>query len=154
MPSPDLERADQRTLALARPDISAEELDRYLRYQRALLIALEGGAALVEGHLTALEQSGLDAGEQARLAAVTREFAGKQATVSRVKQRLQEAEARGDWPRAAALRPEYERLIREEAWLARFGHSTLRLLREREDALAELHRALQTLELRPAPGPG
>ncbi len=157
--------SDLKTLRASSIQLSAELLDRYLRYQRVLLTALatqpkgDWAGRFAFAHGQAAGDCGLDALALQKVKAVVTEFCGKRSAWLTVQQRVVEAEhavaeakAHGKAPpaRDAALldraRAELPGLADLRDFGARYGAEAVALLTARELELVTLHRELARLE--------
>lgn len=160
--------SDVRTLRLVSAQLTADTLEAFVRYQRALLAALASTTSPEEtswagrfafAHASALAEAGLDALTLQRVKVLVTEFCGKRSAWLTVKQRaagaeaaLHHARAHGDEPpkkeRAllAKVEGELARLEDFSAFVERYGEAALELLTARELELVSLHRDLTRLE--------
>src|SRR5918996_1624391 len=98
------ETEDDKTLRLSSIEVGTDDVDAFLRYQRALRDELEFSPVcaagwdehLAEAHRRALEGSGLDAGRHSRISPIASDFAGRRMAVRRLSRRLQELEQHAD----------------------------------------------------------
>jgi len=133
----DFDAADLRSLRLAAPEVTAERLDRYLAFQRAMAsvpLSAESGA-VAAAHAEAVRASGLSAREVGALDAVVRDFCGRRAVVARLRKRMETADP------ATRDRLEQELAARDDdgAVERRYGRQALEALRAQEAALLALH---------------
>jgi hypothetical protein len=162
----EMQAADDKTLRLSSVEISPEDVDAFLRYQRALREYLEFSPVcragwveqLAEAHRRSLEDAGLDAARHARLSPIAADFSGKRMAVRRLRRRLGELNERiarmeadgadvpaADLDLAARLTSELTRLDRFAPLERRHGAGAIAALREREDDLVALHEQLSPL---------
>lgn len=140
---------DDRTLRLSSAEPTPEDVEAYLRYQRALRDELEFSPVcragwtehLSEAHRRALEESGLEPGRYSRLSPLAADFAGRRMAVRRLKQRLAEA----DPELRERLTAEVARLDNFAPLERRHGSQAIAALRAREDDLVALHEQLSPL---------
>lgn len=162
----DMLAADDRTLRLAVPYFTSEEVDRFLRYQEALrdrlmaspIHADQWHAHFSGAHEDALADSGLTVQRHAQVASVASQFATRRASARRLREkqaelrkRIAETEARGDDVSPDDLELDH-RLATELAKLEltaplerRFGKEAIEALKAREERLLELHTAVSRL---------
>ncbi|MBX5483990.1 MAG: hypothetical protein IRZ16_19370 [Myxococcaceae bacterium] len=151
---------DDKTLRLAAPIFSAEDLERYIRYERALLDRLDTAPIHPEArdehfassHMGALEASGLTSAQHAQLFAVVAKFcnhvtsrralAEKQAAL---RARLAEQESRGEEPSEKdreldqRITTELLRLSSLQPLERRYGKEAVALLVAKEAELVDTH---------------
>lgn len=155
-----LDAADDRTLRLSAPDISAERLERLIRFQRKLATAAArsrplDAEALARLHEEALKESGLSARDAHELEALARAYSGRRWTLQALEQRLAIAKERiaqagregrepsGKDVQAARKLPDEIRQRSELTRLERrYGEATIGLLRARENELLALHETI------------
>ena len=116
--------SDERTLRLAAPELTAAQLDAYLRYQAAWLERVEAGEPGGAVHTAALAEAGLLGSVFGALRAVSDDFCSRRWTAQRV-----ESKAPVEAARLRDLKPLVER----------YGEGNVRLLVEREAALVSLN---------------
>lgn len=135
--SGDFDRADDRTLRLAAPEVTVERLDRYLAFQRAMAaVPLSADPqAVAAAHAEAVRTSGMSAREVGELDAVVRDFSGRRAVVQRVRERLEAAGGE----RRAQLEAELRGRDDDGALERRYGRAALDALKAREAPLLALH---------------
>jgi hypothetical protein len=163
----DLAAADDRTLRMAAPELTAERLERFIIFERAWLEQakrVSGAlmdtpsvweATLSAAHDEALKQSGLSAAEFSQLDALCRDFCGRRRIsgelerhLAETKDRLDRAKAQGSTPSqkdvetAQRLSEEIARRKDAAALERRYGEQAVRLLTERAEELAHLHEEL------------
>lgn len=94
----DVQAADDRTLRLAAPSFTVDEVVRFLRYQAALRDQLKAAPLRADqwndhvshAHEAALALSGLTGSRHAQLNAVASQFATRRSSLRRLKQRQEE----------------------------------------------------------------
>ncbi len=128
--------ADDRTLRLAAPGVNAEKVEAFLAYQRAFVTRTE--LSLADGHLAALQASGLDGNAQAQLNTVAQAFCGRRITSRRLRERLPSLEGEV----ADNARKELARLEDLTELSRRYGADAIACLQAREEALIEAHQAV------------
>lgn len=146
---PDFDAADDRTLRMASRPVDGPMLDALVRYQETFLAHVEaeaGPEAMARAQVAALGASGLDVKAAEWGSAVLRAFGGRRWTVSRLRSKLTELEARSG-PEAEEVRKRVRNeLVKQEreteALGRRYGVETVALLREREAELVALHTRL------------
>lgn len=146
----DLEAADLKTLALARPEVTDEVLDRLMAYQLALVEALESARALhpsdglVRARREAEDATGIRAGELELLAAAVRAFCARRWTLHALEKKRG---AMADPERAATLEKELARVGDLSDLDARFGAEAVERLLGKEADLLAVQERLRTLGL-------
>ena len=164
--SDDVLAADDKTLRLAAPLLTAERLEGFIRYQKAFLARITAAPLkkeqvhdyLADAHTAALEESGLDLPTHAQVAAFVTDFCGKRTTVRALSVKLKERqkkvaeiEARGDdvdpeeLEIVGKLATELVRLDRFDPMDRRYGPDQVALLRSREQELVQLHNQIHDL---------
>lgn len=162
----DMLAADDRTLRLAAPPVTPEQVDRFVAYQRSLQERLEVPTLRTEqwdqhlaaAHQSALEQSGLTHAAQTQLSGIASKFCTQRASVRTLRRKqaelrraIAEIEADGgDVPEAdqaldQRLTTELLRLEPLGALERRYGAEAIAALVSREDELLTLHAALNRL---------
>lgn len=162
----DVLAADDRTLRLAAPYFTPEEVDRFLRYQAALRDRLKAAPLhadqwhhhLSRAHEDALAESGLSVNQHAQINSVASQYATRRGSVRRLRAKQEELrraiaklEASG-----ADVPPEQQeldyRIATELARLEplaplerRFGKEAIDALRAQEERLLELHAEVSRL---------
>src|SRR5882762_2383771 len=92
--------SDARTLRLAHPDVSSEQLESFIAYQRTLLRSLmdtsgdDWAGRFAFGHAKALKASRLDPLEQRQIASAAAAFCGRRSAAFEVKTRIKELKTR------------------------------------------------------------
>src|SRR5262245_56990323 len=150
----DMQAADDKTLRLAAPLVTAETLDKHLRYLELFRALLAGLAArgevdpahVAECHRRAREESGVDLETFGPLSALVADFAAKRGTVHALRARLKKlAEQPGDAEHQELekrVRTELARLDSVTALERRYGPSAVGLLMEREDRVLDRQAAV------------
>ena len=162
----EMQAADDKTLRLSAVEISRDDVDALLVYQRALRDYLEFSPVcraawveqLAEAHRRSLSEAGLDPARHARLAPIAADFSGKRMTVRRLRERLRELndriarmQAEGahvpapDRELVGKLAAELSRLDELYPLERRYGADAIAALRQREDELVALHEQLSPL---------
>ena len=151
------ETEDDKTLRLSSIEVGTDDVDAFLRYQRALRDELEFSPVcaagwdehLAEAHRRALEESKLDAGRHSRISPIATDFAGRRMAVRRLRRRLEELErsaaSDGDSEQLRKLATELQRLDTLAALERRHGTTAIASLRQREEELVTLHQQLSPL---------
>ena len=149
---------DARTLRLAHPDVTPDQVEAFVVYQRTLLRALmdtsgdDWAGRFAFGHAKALKASGLEPLAQRRIASSVASFCGRRSAVAEVKARVRELKARHPnlsdreasiLDKAPAELAKLEDSTELEAIL---GGVTMASFRAREVELLELHRAVASAE--------
>jgi hypothetical protein len=156
---------DARTLRLAHPDVSPEQVEAFIRYQRTMLKALmetsgdDWAGRFAFGHARALKASGLDPLDQRRIASAAESFCGRRWAARTVTDRLAEARARVEEARARGAEapareisliekaPEELKHLEDLSELEEvLGPATMASLKSREAELLELHRSVAAAE--------
>lgn len=156
----ELVAGDDRTLRLAAPLFTAEELEQFLEYERALLARLDTAplradqwhAHFAASHVAALEAGGLSAARHAQLSAVVAKYCAqvtsrralstKQAELRR---KLAAIEATGDDPSEddrdldQRISTELLRLSSVQPLERRYGKEVVALLEAKQDELVDRH---------------
>lgn len=155
-----IQAADDRTLRLAAPYFTAEQLEQFIAYQRAFKSRLDtsplhpehGNTHLATAHAAALEASGLAASAQSQISAVVAKFCAQVATRRALAEKQQTLrkhiaaiEASGADPKPDEreldhrITGELLRLQSLQPLERRYGKEAIALLAARESELLQLH---------------
>jgi hypothetical protein len=141
---------DDKTLRLATPEVTPQNLTHYVKYQQALLAGLkadvpaEWEAKSAQAHQHALELSGIDASVISRLRPVVADFCGRRWAVQELTRRR--GELANDHDRIAKLDLELARLEDLSPLISRYGRTVVEVLCSLEGPLVQLHGALRSAE--------
>lgn len=139
--------SDLKTLRLASIALTADLIERYQAYQRALLAGLAASAnddwsgRYAFAHGRALAGCGLDSHALGKVKAAVGDFCGRRSALRAVRERLEAGQALREGAGESLAR--LERLDDLEA---RYGAEAIALLVAREDELLALHRRLVEAE--------
>lgn len=157
---------DDRTLRLAAPFFTLDEVDQFIRYQETLrdrlmtspIHADQWSQHLSAAHQDALAESGLSVARHAQISSVVSQFTTRRSSVRRLRAKqeeirrcIAEAEAAGNDPLPEHLELDH-RISSDLARLdsiapleRRYGKDAIDALRAREDRLVELHSSVSKL---------
>jgi hypothetical protein len=150
--APQLDGADLKTLRLASPGLTSEQLAKSLRYLR-LVLERGGGDPHLGARVRndALAEVGLDSAELSRITPLLTDFCGRRWTARQLARRAEELTQKAGagtlTPRETAVREklpvEVARAQDLSGFEARHGREVLSLLSAHEDELLALHQQLR-----------
>lgn len=150
--------SDARTLRLAHPDVSPEQVEAFVAYQRSLLRSLmessgdDWAGRFAFAHAKALKASGLEPLQHRQIASAAASYCGRRSAYYEVKRKLDELKARApdlSAREASVLAKgpgELEKLGELTELETTLGPVTMASFKAREVELLELHRAVASAE--------
>jgi hypothetical protein len=147
--------ADDRTLRLSSLDVTPEDVEGFITYQRTLRDELEFSPVCHAGwteqlsaaHQRSLAESKMDPGRLARVTSIALDFCARRSSAKTLRARLDDLRGADAETQevAARLRTELRRLDDLGTLERRHGASQIAALKEREDELVALHEQLSPL---------
>jgi hypothetical protein len=143
----ELAAADDRTLRLAAPDLTAAKLQAFLRYQRAVAARLAQEADLATAHRDALAECSLDRGDFSKVEALCRAFCVKRLGHRELIRKREDLRARPVRDVSDDSEEKLSDAIRARegdvaALERRYGKDAVSLLLDHEQELLALHETL------------
>lgn len=143
--------ADERTLRLAAPEVTADKLDRFIRYRRRYVESLRAGDPGWAERVPGVQaEIGLSARDAAALEALSRDFCGRRWADRQLSRRMAElqqlpAPTERDTQKLENVTKELRQRDTVASLARRYGKGAIDLLLAREEELLELHQEVEAL---------